>query len=458
MNQEIAKLNLRKYKISKIIISILGLLAYVLCAVWGDGKLIISALVLSVLFIRYAPWFFYRKYISNPLSNELNAPLYYEIVRQGKIYVTSAIWQLQAEYFVGNHNNAIRICNQKLNDPKISKKYKYHYLMFLANVYFDIGDNETLVDICQKFNSELTKESKRKTRTIKKQFPRIEFYQNFVNENYDACYSFICKPQTLPINQIKNIFFKARIALSKNEKEDAEKYFKEVIQKAPNLNYADLSKHGLESIEKDVSYKDTFDKIDISDEFIIPTPPKSQRIGRIVRFTAGIIIVAIAVSYIGFSIFLKIHENQSAKQYEEQLAEYNKYNENVRILLEENHDGVEIVETFNLKYKEQIVETMFVSKTDTGIIIGSLFSYPDENKITYDIDYEMPYSDLNKTHSPLMYLGYYCTLPDYYIECYFYADEKDVPDNYYHLTTVQVNEKTLYIVIMPILTEPPFDI
>ena len=204
--------------------------------------------------------------------------------------------------------------------------------MFLANVYFDIGDNETLVDICQKFNSELTKESKRKTRTIKKQFPRIEFYQNFVNENYDACYSFICKPQTLPINQIKNIFFKARIALSKNEKKDAEKYFKEVIQKAPNLNYADLSKHGLESIEKDVSYKDTFDKIDISDEFIIPTPPKSQRIGRIVRFT-GIIIVAMVVSYIGFSIFLKIHENQPAKQYEEQLAEYNKYNENVRILL-----------------------------------------------------------------------------------------------------------------------------
>ena len=141
MNQEIAKLNLRKYKISKIIISILGLLAYVLCAVFGDGKLIISALVLAVLFIRYAPWFFYRKYISNPLSNELNAPLYYEIVRQGKIYVPSAIWQLQAEYFVGNHNNAVCICNQKLNDPKISKKYKYHYLMFLANVYFDIGDN-----------------------------------------------------------------------------------------------------------------------------------------------------------------------------------------------------------------------------------------------------------------------------------------------------------------------------
>ena len=314
MNQEIAKLNLRKYKISKIIISILGLLAYVLCAVFGDGKLIISALVLSVLFIRCAPWFFYRKYISNPLSNELNAPLYYEIVRQGKIYDPSAIWQLQAEYFIGNHNHAVHICNQKLNDPKISKKYKYHYLMLLANVYFDIGDNETLVDVCKRFDSELTKESKRKIKTIKKQFPRIEFYQNFLNKNYDACYSYIYKPQTLPINQIKNIFLKARIALSKNEKEDAEKYFQEVIQKAPNLNYADLSKHGLESIEKDVSYKDTFDKIDISEEFIIPTPPKSQRIGRIIRLTAGIIIIATVVSYIGFSILLKIHENQQSKQ------------------------------------------------------------------------------------------------------------------------------------------------
>ena len=169
MNQEIAKLNVRKYKISKIIISILGLLAYVLCAVFGDGKLIISALVLSVLFIRCAPWFFYRKYISNPLSNELNAPLYYEIVRQGKIYAPSAIWQLQAEYFIGNLNHAVHICNQKLNDPKISKKYKYHYLMFLANVYFDMGDNETLVDVCKRFDSELTKESKRKIKTIKKQ-------------------------------------------------------------------------------------------------------------------------------------------------------------------------------------------------------------------------------------------------------------------------------------------------
>ena len=152
--QEQAKRNIKKYKTAKALISLMGVILYFSCAFWGPESILIPALIFCIFFITYAPVFFLRRYIDAPLLKDLNAPLYREIIAQGKLFVPSAIWQLQAEYFVGEYRNAVSICHQKLGAPQIPKKYRYHYWVFLANVYFDIGDDNALAAICQMVQNE----------------------------------------------------------------------------------------------------------------------------------------------------------------------------------------------------------------------------------------------------------------------------------------------------------------
>lgn len=449
MDTEQAKKQLKKYRISNLITSFAALVFYVLVALSGNGRLMIGALAFAILLIRGTRVLFFSQFITKPLYSDLDAPLYQAIVKEGKLYVPSAILQLQGEYYAGNYQNVISGCNQKLSDPKIAAKYKYNYLGFLANVYFDLGDIEKLTEVIAKFNQSVASESPKTAKRILKRMPRISFYTNYLNGDFDACLDFIGQPQTLKIVEVRSLYFSAHIALAKGETEQAKKLFERILQMAPKLNYAELSKHALESIENSLPYRDTFEMPDAADCFTVTEPPKSRKVWRIVRLVSGILMLACIIGYAVVSIWA---ESQKTR-YENELAAHI---ENVRLLVEEDYDGVEVLDTFNLKKGEEVVDSMFLCKTEDSVLLGALYTYQDDDQIYYDIEYEMPLSDLDEEINPLMTVIFQCSTSDYYVYSAFYTNENDVPDDYCHLSSVKVGDRNLYFAVTEISNQPPF--
>ena len=117
------------------------------------GKIL--CLTLCYVFYRLAFYFMSVKDFMFPLSLRLDAPLHYELVKQGKIAAYSAVFQIQAEYFVGHYANVIALCYEKLNDKRVNKRWKYYYLSYLANTYFDLGEEERLHEVCDRFYGEI---------------------------------------------------------------------------------------------------------------------------------------------------------------------------------------------------------------------------------------------------------------------------------------------------------------
>ena len=59
---------------------------------------------------------------------------------------------------------------------------------------------------------------------------------------------------------------------------------------------------------------------------------------------------------------------------------YADYIENVRTLLEKEFDNVVVLEAFNLKNGDEIIDSMFIAKTEQDIIIGCIHTYEDDGK------------------------------------------------------------------------------
>ena len=125
MKREKAKGNIKKYKRDQKIILGVALVVLVAILLLGSNELILLAAIAAMFFYRFVPLIHYRKYILNPLYDQLDVSLYQEIVKEGKLYIPSALYQLQGEYFAGNYENVIGMCHKKMQDPKIGEAFKY---------------------------------------------------------------------------------------------------------------------------------------------------------------------------------------------------------------------------------------------------------------------------------------------------------------------------------------------
>ena len=444
VNQELAASILKKYRIASIAVA-LALVAcecifYVLLLnkLVDAGVLLLFLLpvALSRLWWRYAV----KKYVFASLGKDLNAALYLEIVRQANMYGPSALWQLLGEYYSGNFENAVGICRQKLSEPRRFRKYKYYYFSILTGVYFDRGDTEALRGVCGEFRAELAKESRRKAKRIEKKLPVMIFCENFLHGRFDACNAFLAKPQAMPLGKIRGQYLEARVRLCKGECEAAKELFEDVVRKAPHLHYSMLASQGIKVIEKGIAYGDTFEALVPPEKMELPTLNRIQKIAKAMRLISLLVVIAVLAVFLVLFVSLMIEE----KREEESLQQYK---EEVRALVEEEYDSVEIVEVFDLTVDGEIVDAMFISKTDTAILLGSLYCYEGEDEMHFDVEEEIPYADIREVTYLRWNFPFACTDSAYYAKCCICTDKDDVPDSYSHLSAVAVDGKTVYIVI-----------
>lgn len=389
-----------------------------------------ALLVLTVVALKiYAR----NKWLIGPLLNDLNAPLYYEIITTGRFYDRTASVYLQAEYFMGHYENAVAICNQMLAKPRVGKKYRYVYLTYLAHICYNTGDREGLQEICQQVRDILLDEKPKGKKKMARFLERLRFYDNYLDQNWDACEQYVAaNVGTTAHSHIVNFNDKARIALAKGEMEKAKIFFQEV-QKAPLLCYANHATHAIEAIEAGRPYNEGIEPVSENKEYRVPTRSKAIRVLYWVALTICIIYTILSS--------LQSCENLNYKQI--------KYKRDIREAVEKDFDDVKVLKTFNLMRGDEIADSMAVCEVDDGLILASVYTYEGEARLYYEqqsfVSLEMMERD------PLKHIShFFCVTSDTFAEIHFYNQKSDVPKDAIYSFGVRTHDKNIYIAVITV--------
>ena len=438
-----AKQHLKRYKIWCVILAVCTGLAFYLATLSRNGGVILSALFVFLFCAMFGSTIAFRKCILSILNKDLDADTYLATIYQGRFDVPTATCQLYGEYFCGNYQNTVNICKTKMATAKKTSKHTYGYLSYLANVYFDIGDEEKLRKICEQYEAYLSKEKSRKQAKYRALFARMTFYDLYVKQDMDACLAWLNAPTPITLHQYHRTFCKARLALMQGNEEEARLYYETLAKEVPQLNYGKLAAIKLAEIENQApeDFSKTFELSDESTEVTL-YPAKLYKSRKILGFSLIAVILIVLVAG-GVSTYL----NQN-KKYEREMAAYL---EKIRVLVEEDYDGVEMLNSFTLKNGEEIVDTMFVCKTDTDILVGCLYVYSGQTELHYKKITSVSIASLSEDRSPLWYCSFPSITSHNQIESYFYVIEADVPPEYCHLSTFEINGQKVYYVVTEIV-------
>lgn len=435
MKAKTAKQRLRAYRVFGLVCVII-LCALVGVATWFLYPIGIIELLLFVAVATVAAFFisFYanKKWILSALTDELDAPLYYEIIKTGKFRNKLALEHLQAEFHTGNYSNAVAICNQKLADPKIGKNYPYIYLSFLANVYFRMDDSARLSEVCQQVNRFLA-DQKKVSKSLKNWTDAIPFYEAYLSCDWDACDAFLNpeQPLTSELARVTYSYLAARVALKKGETDAAKALFQEVAQKAPKLYLATHAQHALGAIEENRPYSEGIEPVTPNETYVIPTPTKSQKAVKVLLWI---------VFFLGFgyTLMVGVIDRQWEREYEEYLEE-------IRVMVEVDHDNVVVVQDFDLMYEDEIVDSMFVCEVDSGMILAASYVYMDEEELHYDTLVTISKEDL-LGEEPISFVAEFESVTSYInIVMGFYTQVDDIPVDVLAVYRADVHGKTVYI-------------
>ena len=155
MLQEKAKAHIRRLRVLNILTTgpVLLLLVVVLYLLFTDVLTTVQASLLYIviglleLFVaRVVMARAWKKYVYNVIDEELDAPLFMEILREVGRYDPFAIHQLQLLYAEGRHADVVSLCAKQLQNP-YAKRYKPGYLTYMAFAYFSLGDDQRLAEI-----------------------------------------------------------------------------------------------------------------------------------------------------------------------------------------------------------------------------------------------------------------------------------------------------------------------
>lgn len=434
-----AKRYLRRYRIWCVICAVCVGVGYTLIALAVSSFL---AFFVGFLLILFGSPIVFKKCILSILTKKSDPDTFLATVYLGRFDTPAATWQLCAEYYCGHYQTVVSICQIKLNDPKTAKRHLYQYLVYLANVYFDIGDDENLRKVYEQYEAALSKEKPSKQRRLRQSLPRMTLYALYLKGDVDGCLAWVNAPTPSPLNQHHRTFCKAKLAAVQENTDEARRYYETLATEAPQLNYGKLAAYELAKTDTTTS-EDFSPMFDISNEpKEVTLYPANRRTLRKILSICVVIALALVVIIPSARFF------EAKKKYEEEL---HAYRESIRVLVEEDYNGVVILDTFTLKKGEDIIDTMFIGKTDNDVIVGCTYSYEDTTEMFYEEMAIIPIEDLSKDSSPLAEYSTHSKTTPNQISSRFCTVKADLPTKYYHLSTFQLNGQTVYYVVTEII-------
>ena len=385
-----------------------------------------------------------RKVILSVLMDDLNAPLFRKIVKKGKF----AGLQLWSEYYCGNFGNVVELCRKKLANPKAAKKGRYMYLQRLASVYYVTGDDENLRAICQEVEACLATEKPSIKRKQAAYINLFQVYNAYLAGDWETCEKLEERQAKSNLDRMAGVNSQARIALAKGDFDRAKELFEEARQ-APNLCYAMCAEEGLRAIEQGTPYGEGFEPLATTEDFYVMYPSKAvEFIRRVSVFCIIFALICLWVSA-GVELYAKREaerqEELQIQREEERRRKREEYEEKYRVLIENDYDGVKILDCFTLKCGDETADSMIICEADDGLLIVSTYVYKGEEEPQYESQVYLSKYLFPMGEEIPWDLDFDCVVSDYSIRVVFYNQEQGIPENALAVRFVEAYDTPLYI-------------
>ena len=439
------KYYLKKYRllICALLIICISFMAVVYLNVESNTVMMFCCIVIGLVGF-FATRIIIRKVILSVLMDDLNAPLFRRIVKKGKF----AGLQLWSEYYCGNFGNVVELCRKKLADPKAAKKGRYMYLGRLAAVYYAMGDSESLQAVCQEVEKYLKTEKpsvKSKQATYIKLF---DFYNAYLAGDWETCEKLEERQAKSNLDRMAGVNSQARIALAKGDVDRAKELFEEARQ-APNLCYAACADEGLRAIEEGTPYGEGLEPLATTEDFYVMYPAKVIEFFHRVRIVCCILAVILLWVSAGLELYAKKEaerqEELQIQREEERRRKREEYEEKYRVLIENDYDGVKILDCFTLKCGDETADSMIICEADDGLLIVSTYVYKGEEQPQYESQVYLSKYLFPMGEEIPWDLDFDCVVSDYSIRVVFYNQEQGIPENALEVRFVEACDTPLYV-------------
>ena len=429
--------------ICALLIICLSFMAVVYLSVESNTVMMLCYIVIAFVGF-FATRIIIRKVILSVLMDDLDAPLFRKIVKKGKF----AGLQLWSEYYCGNFGNVVEICRKKLADPKAAKKGRYMYLQRLASVYYVTGDDENLRAICQEVEACLATEKPSIKRKQAAYINLFQVYNAYLAGDWETCEKLEERQAKSNLDRMAGVNSQARIALAKGDFDRAKELFEEARQ-APNLCYAACAEEGLRAIEQGTPYGEGFEPLATTEDFYVMYPAKVIEFFRRVWIVCCILAVILLWVSAGLELYAKKEaerqEELQIQREEERRRKREEYEEKYRVLIENDYDGVKILDCFTLKCGDETADSMIICEADDGLLIVSTYVYKGEEQPQYESQVYLSKYLFPMGEEIPWDLDFDCVVSDYSIRVVFYNQEQGIPENALAVRFVEAYDTPLYV-------------
>ena len=444
MLSEKAKANIRRLRVLTILTTapLVLLLAVVLCLLITDVLTAAQACILYIvlgLLDRFAARIImakaWKKHVYDVLNEELDAPLFIEILSHVGKYDPFAFHQLQSLFAEGRHADVVSLCTKQM-DNTYAKRCKPAYLHHMAFAYFSLGDDRRLAEIHEA--AEWYIQSLKDPEKGRRLLPMQVFYAAYLKRDTDACEAyFTANPPNMRIAAVQRYLLKARVAQLKGDTETAEQCLHQVMTDAPNTPAALTAKAHLAAIERGEGYDKAFPEALPDPLFPVVTSEKRHKI-------SNILIRVCMIAAAGLLAYSVVMGGLSAR-------EDKAFRENVRVAMEEDHDGVTVHEYLALMDGEAVLDALAICSTDEGVVVAALYGHEDDpDKLFCHTLVTFTEEELAGSLLPShVFLGY---TTEYFGVCAFYEAEADIPADAVAGIPVTVYGRELWFAVTDVRT------
>ena len=382
-----AKQIYKKYTDNMRFITIIGYVLYlVLCLFLISALLFPLAVALVVpmlLILRKLKLIKFRKHILGVILDDLDAPLYREVIKSSGIGTRNIFWDIQSEFYIGNVRGAIELCEASLKAGAIKKKDLRAVLTFLAGWYFIGGDDEGVASACRRYRE--LGEPKIKTEQTRRMAKIIANYEAYLSGDYEAILRPTGAKRKGALYPIADSFDEALINMKKGDTASAKVLFSAVAVSAENTVFGMIAKRAVDEIDNGGTYENAvrieFEPIDREAKVqnYIEAAKKYKK-----RKTIIILICCLALAYLFPS---------ATRNYISDVDEVVTH-----AVLKQVYGDVEILDIVSFNLNGEKTEKIFIADVGDQLIVGSKY-WNDDGEMMI-VTYVRPtYSELEEEGS-----------------------------------------------------------
>ncbi len=341
------------------------------------------------------------------------------------------------ECAAGEHQAMIDLCTAMLSQRRWNRRLRYLWLAALADCYFELGDCEKLLLVCDAFDRIVAKEKNpQHVAALGEEFGR---YRAYAQKDRDKCREILTQPPKtdFPVNVYERAFYAARVLDHVLDNPEAARV---QYQKAASWNedysFVRTAKLELEAMERGECYTDTLPEV-LPDPKYVPRPPKES-----MRNNLSVLVIYTLVMLLIMVTAITLAPRILDRRYERELEQH----------IKQDYLSVQQLDRFNLHADGELIETMFVCQMDDCLVIGS--TYWQDGQLVYRNHRVIPVSALQNASKPIGPIEHESVMGTHLITTVVYLHSGDLPAQTYYAATVTIDGQTYYIAVTEI-TEIP---